>query len=223
MGNITTKLARSQYGPRLKVAVEALSNLTRNRQNQLVLTKQNSVQELVGVFNNYEKYLDRNARTVIKITGALLYVFQHIVSSKVGKQQFLDAGGLDKLKEFCTKSIFDDKRWDRLLYRACTVLCKVCDAKPLPVECEMSPAKFNIPEDHKIHPEVESSSESTSRETTPESDDSDEDKNEAEPDFPVSAKPILQRDQEDLIKSYAKFFTEYSTSTNNHLENHTIT
>ena len=112
------------------------------------------------------------------------------------------------------------------------VLCKVCDAKPLPVECEMSPAKFNIPEDHKIHPEVESSSESTSRETTPESDDSDEeqdqdnedeeeevaeqddeDKNEAEPDFPVSAKPILQRDQEDLIKSYAKFFTEYSTST----------
>ena len=47
----------------------------------MVLTKQNSVQELVGVFNNYEKYLDRNARTVIKITGALLYVFQHIVSS----------------------------------------------------------------------------------------------------------------------------------------------
>ena len=40
--------------------------------------------------------------------------------SEVGKQQFLDAGGLDKLKEFCTKSIFDDKRWDRLLYRACT-------------------------------------------------------------------------------------------------------
>ena len=40
--------------------------------------------------------------------------------SEVGKQQFLDSGGLDKLKEFCTKSIFDDKRWDRLLYRACT-------------------------------------------------------------------------------------------------------
>ena len=49
-------------------------------QNQLVLTKQNSVQELVGVFNSYEKYLDRG-RIVIKITGALLYVFQHIVSS----------------------------------------------------------------------------------------------------------------------------------------------
>ena len=54
------------------------------------------------------------------------FLFWHIfpmslfLFPEVGKQQFLDAGGLDKLKEFCTKSIFDDKRWDRLLYRACT-------------------------------------------------------------------------------------------------------
>ena len=62
------------------------------------------------------------------------------------------------------------------------VLCKVYDAKPLPVESEMSPAKFNIPEDHKIQPEVESSSESTSRETTPESDDSDDDDDDGDED-----------------------------------------
>jgi len=226
--NIATKLAKNQFGPRLKVTVEALSNLTKTRQNQLVLTKQNSVQELVGVFGSYEKYLERG-RIVIKITGALLYVFQHIVNSKIGKQQFLDAGGLDRLQDFCTKSsIFDDKRWDRLLYRACTVLCKVYDAKPLPVESEMSPAKFNIPEDHKIQPEVESSSESTSRETTPESDDSDDDDDDGDEDeeladqddednkdeeFPMSTKPFAQRDQEDLIENYARFFPEYCDPT----------
>ena len=90
----------------------------------------------------------------------------------------------------------------------------------------MSPAKFNIPEDHKIQPEVESSSESTSRETTPESDDDDEDEdNEDEEEevveqdddqgdnddeFPISAKPIIQRDQDELIQTYARFFPEYT-------------
>ena len=49
-------------------------------QNQLLLTKQSFVQELVDVFNNYAKYYDRG-RITVKITGALLYVFQHIVGS----------------------------------------------------------------------------------------------------------------------------------------------
>lgn len=96
----------------------------------------------------------------------------------------------------------------------------------MPVDSEMSPAKFNIPEDHKIQPEVESSSESTSRETTPESDDDDEDEdNEDEEEevveqdddqgdnddeFPISAKPIIQRDQDELIQTYARFFPEYT-------------
>ena len=75
---------------------------------------------------------------------------------EIGKQQFLEAGGLESLREFSYKSIFDDKRWDRLLNRACTVLCKVCQAKPLPVEVEMSPAKFNIPDGHLVMPEGKS-------------------------------------------------------------------
>ena len=80
--------------------------------------------------------------------------FLHCFSvSEIGKQQFLEAGGLESLREFSYKSIFDDKRWDRLLNRACTVLCKVCQAKPLPVEVEMSPAKFNIPDGHLVMPE----------------------------------------------------------------------
>ena len=54
---------------------------------------------------------------ILPMSKVIILIFSF---SEVGKQQFLDAGGLDKLKEFCTKSIFDDKRWDRLLYRACT-------------------------------------------------------------------------------------------------------
>lgn len=84
MCNIVTKLAKNQYGPRLKVAAEALSNLTKTRQNQLLLTKQNFVQDLVHVFRQYEHYLDRGRMTV-KVAGALLYIFQHLVgSSKCG-------------------------------------------------------------------------------------------------------------------------------------------
>ena len=78
--NVVTKLARNQFGPRLKVAAEALSNLTKARQNQLLITKGNFVQDLVQAFKNYELYLDRGRMTV-KISGALLYIFQHIVGS----------------------------------------------------------------------------------------------------------------------------------------------
>ena len=57
-------------------------------QNQLLLTKQTFVQELVDVFNNHAKYYDRG-RITVKITGALLYVFQHIVgSSKLHHSHF---------------------------------------------------------------------------------------------------------------------------------------
>ena len=83
--------------------------------------------------------------------SALFFLF--FLFTEIGKQQFLEAGGLESLREFSYKSIFDDKRWDRLLNRACTVLCKVCQAKPLPVEVEMSPAKFNIPDGHLVMPE----------------------------------------------------------------------
>ena len=197
------------------------------------MTKQNLVQDLVEVFRTYELYLDRGRMTV-KITGALLYIFQHIVGSKIGKQQFLDAGGLQCLKDFSHKPIFDDKRWDRILSRACTVLCKVCQAQPLPVEAEMCPAKFNVPDGHFILPElVESSSESTSRETTPESEDSDiddednededeevaeqqdecnRDRDQALSDIEtVPGKPIDRRDVEELAEQYSQYFQEYST------------
>ena len=49
-------------------------------QNQLLLTKQSYVQDLLDVFCNYNKYLERG-RITVKISGALLYVFQHIVGS----------------------------------------------------------------------------------------------------------------------------------------------
>ena len=90
-------------------------------------------------------------KTYFKVTCIL--ILDSDFFSEVGKQQFLDAGGLECLREFSNKSIFDDSRWDRLLYRACTVLCKVCEAKTLPVESEMSPVKFNIPDGHLILPE----------------------------------------------------------------------
>ena len=77
----------------------------------------------------------------------------NIFFTEIGKQQFLEADGLEILREFTSKSIFDDKRWDRLLYRACTVMCKVCEAKTLPVESENCPAKFHIPDGHLILPE----------------------------------------------------------------------
>ena len=131
--------------------------------------------DLVEVFASYEKFLDRG-RMAVKIIGGLMSIFQHVVGSsinslcfstsdcnmhlktnfflpEIGKQQFLEAGGLERLKEFCTQSIFDDKRWDRLLYRACAVLCKVCESRPLPVDVEFSPAKFTIPEGHQVQPE----------------------------------------------------------------------
>ena len=49
-------------------------------QNQLLLTKQSYVQDLLDVFCNYNKYYERG-RITVKITGALIYVFQHIVGS----------------------------------------------------------------------------------------------------------------------------------------------
>ena len=77
----------------------------------------------------------------------------YIFFLEVGKQQFLAAGGLECLREFSYKPLFDGKGWDRLLYRACTVLCKVCEAKALPVDVEMCPTKYNIPDGHLILPE----------------------------------------------------------------------
>jgi len=224
--NIVTKLAKNPYSPRLKVAAEALSVLTKTRPNQLLLTKGSYVQDLVDVFVNYEREVNRGKIT-IKITGALLYIFQHLVGSKIGKQHFLEAGGLESLREFSYKPYFDGKGWDRLLYRACTVLCKVCEAKSLPVGTEICPAKYTIPDGHLIQPEVESSSESTSRETTPESEGSDEeDENEDDLDEEtlaqqedesnlldmdiVPAKPIIHRKTSDLAEEYSKFFIEYS-------------
>ena len=94
----------------------------------------------------------------VKVHNATVVLLYYVLLSisEIGKQQFLEAGGLESLREFSYKSIFDDKRWDRLLNRACTVLCKVCQAKPLPVEVEMSPAKFNIPDGHLVMPEGKS-------------------------------------------------------------------
>ena len=48
--------------------------------NQLLLTKGSYVQDLVDVFVNYEREVNRGKIT-IKITGALLYIFQHLVGS----------------------------------------------------------------------------------------------------------------------------------------------
>ena len=70
----------------------------------------------------------------------------------------------------------------------------------------MSPAKFNIPEDHKIQPEVESSSESTSRETTPESDDSDDDDDDGDEDEELAD----QDDEDNKVIHSVKITTFYS-------------
>ena len=73
--------------------------------------------------------------------------------SEIGKQHFLEAGGLESLREFSYKPYLDGKGWDRLLYRSCSVLCKICEPKALPVDMEMCPAKYNIPDGHLIQPE----------------------------------------------------------------------
>ena len=44
------------------------------------MTKGRYVQDLVDVFVNYEREVNRGKIT-IKITGALLYIFQHLVGS----------------------------------------------------------------------------------------------------------------------------------------------
>ena len=44
------------------------------------MTKGSYVQDLVDVFVNYEREVNRGKIT-IKITGALLYIFQHLVGS----------------------------------------------------------------------------------------------------------------------------------------------
>ena len=112
----------------------------------------------------------------------------------VQNQVFLTINdGIDCCTEHVQVQIYPFSRGKNFNIFAFTlVLCKVYDAKPLPVESEMSPAKFNIPEDHKIQPEVESSSESTSRETTPESDDSDDDDDDGDED-----EELADQDDED--------------------------
>ena len=115
------------------------------------------MRKFFALFLNLSSFLtDQDNAKLHLLHDAFLDSLCYSTFLEIGKQQFLEAGGLESLREFSYKSIFDDKRWDRLLNRACTVLCKVCQAKPLPVEVEMSPAKFNIPDGHLVMPEGKS-------------------------------------------------------------------
>ncbi len=116
-------------------------------QNQMLYLKlkTSSLTDMIGIFFEHRKHVNKG-RVVVKIAGSLLSVFLQVVPSKAGKQQFVSSGGVEVLRDFLVKFSYEDKRWDRLLGRACAVLCKVCPGKSLPVQTELSPVRFELPD-----------------------------------------------------------------------------
>ena len=77
----------------------------------------------------------------------------HIIGS--GRQQFIEYSGVEILRRFCFNLVAEkiDKRWDRLLCRACVILSRCCPSYCLPVSNDGCPIKFDIPRDHEFLPE----------------------------------------------------------------------
>ena len=72
-----------------------------------------------------------------------------------GRQQFIEYSGVEILRRFCFNLVAEkiDKRWDRLLCRACVILSRCCPSYCLPVSSDGCPIKFDLPRDHEFLPE----------------------------------------------------------------------
>ena len=66
----------------------------------------------------------------------------------------MEYSGVEVLRGFCFNVVAEkaDKRWDRLLCRACVILSRCCPSSSLPVFSDGCPIKFDIPREHAFQP-----------------------------------------------------------------------
>ena len=111
------------------------------------MTKTSCLRTLLDIFSRYESYLDLG-RLAVKIVGSILNIIIHLISTAQGKEQFLSLGGISILRHFCLNldsACAEDKRWDRMIARTCTILTRCSQRKSLPLADEESPLQFHLP------------------------------------------------------------------------------
>merc|ERR1719369_2713280 len=96
--------------------------------------------------------MDRGKLT-LKICGALLSIILHITNTRLGLHQLVEQNGMKILHDFCTNlPVSEDlnKKWDRLLDRACAIVSRAAKKQDLPVVSLHSPFKFSIPQERRL-------------------------------------------------------------------------
>ncbi|XP_043505081.1 cytosolic carboxypeptidase 4-like isoform X1 [Polistes fuscatus] len=138
---------------RLRVLVECLKYFTTNKLCCKKFVKIGIVNQLMRIFDRWERY---EGQMRLKICNYALNTLQHLCVIKSGRNAIKSNNGLQLLYRFCTYCP-EEKAYDCLLSRICSVINQCLEKKDLPVPI-MSPARFNLPEANTRANSIESGS-----------------------------------------------------------------
>ncbi|XP_067003008.2 cytosolic carboxypeptidase 1 isoform X2 [Anabrus simplex] len=207
--------------PKLRVALNVMHYLSKSRLCCTRIVKTGMLILLLRILERWERY---DGRMRIRICNYTLVTLKHVCGSKLGRKSLRSQNGLQLLHKFCT-SCPEDKCYDSLLSRVCSIINSCLEKKQLPVDGIVGPASFSLPivSYSKSESDYSGRRTSSSRETSPASDDdTDEDigdedfdeddegsvkKKDQKDEKPLSFPAPLVRDLDDLSE-YAKNFRE---------------
>lgn len=185
---------------RLRLLLSVFNYLSRNSRFCTWMVKTGSVQLLVKMFERWEHY---DGKMRLKICSYTLLTLQHVCSTRAGRSVLRSCNGLSVLYKFCTWCP-DDKVYDPLLTRVCSIISLCIERKELPVESQQSPAQFTLPV---AAVTTEDDAESGDDESEDDGEEDEEVEEKETPNLPINLPQYPQRNLEDL-KMYASYWCE---------------
>ncbi|KAI4501431.1 hypothetical protein M0802_003308 [Mischocyttarus mexicanus] len=138
---------------RLKALIECLKYFTVNKLCCKKLVKIGIVNQLMRIFERWERF---DGQMRLRICNYALNTLQHLCVIKSGRNAIKSNNGLQLLYRFCTYCP-EEKAYDCLLSRICSIINQCLEKKDLPVPI-MSPARFHLPEANTRANSIESGS-----------------------------------------------------------------
>ncbi|XP_075216062.1 cytosolic carboxypeptidase 1-like isoform X2 [Lycorma delicatula] len=167
---------------KLRLLLNVFSYLTRNSKFCVRVVKMGLVQQLLKLFERWERY---DGKMRLRICYFTLQTLHHLCSIKAGRAAINNVNGLSLLHKFC-QHCPDDVNHDPLLVKTCSIINTCADKREMPIPSAKSPALFPLP--------VATGITNTVSQTAIDSDDSGDESLDDDPDEEEENEP-LEKDQ----------------------------